>query len=222
MNQSTKSAVIFDMDGVLIDSVLLHWQAYNEILGSLYGVHVEDAELPDLVGRSLVEQIPLINARHSVAVDPASFIPAATARVKQLLADVAPKPGVVTLLQALSQAGYALGVGTSTVHDLAEQRLTRLGIRQYFTVVTGGDEVSARKPDPEIYLKVAQSLGVSPDNCLVIEDAPSGIRAAHSAGMRVLAVQTSYVPAERLAQAELTTLSLSDVTMSTIKHIMSS
>lgn len=204
-------AVIFDMDGVLIDTVLLHWSAYNELLEDWYGVSVAESELFGLIGMSLAEQIPILNQKFDIHIDTETFIEAANARKELAMKDLVPKEGVVNLLKDLKGHGISLGVGTSTSEETARTRLNNISIFDYFDVIIGEESVAQHKPNPEVYLRVADALNVQSQHCIVLEDAPSGIRAANDAGMTSVAVQTSYVLPEQLADADHIIQSLHDL-----------
>lgn len=221
MSQHPFRAVIFDMDGVLIDTVLLHWRTYNEILAEKYGVSMPVEELHTIIGMSLAEQLPILNERFSIAIDADAFIQEANLRKEVAMANLIPKAGVVQLLDELKSNGFLLGVGTSTSEPTATSRLERIGIRTHFDAIVGEESVMRHKPNPEVYLKVADMLHVAPEACVVFEDAPSGVEAARSAGMKVIAVSTPYVPASRFASADLTVGSLEEVSVEKIRSLFS-
>ena len=209
-------AAIFDMDGVLIDTVLLHWKAYNELLMEWYGVSMPTDELYQIVGMSLAEQIPILNEKLSITIDADAFILEANGRKERAMSALAPKPGVAELLRILRAEGIRLGVGTSTSEEVARQRLESIAIEDYFDTIVGEERVKLHKPDPEVYLTVAKQLGVAPRRCVVFEDAPSGLSAAIGAGMKTVAIQSSYVPRPMLAKANSIIETLEDITVKRI------
>uniref|UniRef100_UPI0026033828 HAD family hydrolase n=1 Tax=uncultured Anaerovibrio sp. TaxID=361586 RepID=UPI0026033828 len=95
-------------------------------------------------------------------------------------------PGVRELLERLKAAGYVIGLGSSSTMEMIQLVLGRFGLRDYFRVLVSGDELPRSKPDPLIFLTVAEKLGVKPENCTVIEDAYAGVTAAKAAGMRCI------------------------------------
>jgi HAD superfamily hydrolase (TIGR01509 family) len=219
MSQHPFHAVIFDMDGVLIDTVLLHWRAYNEILVEKYGVSMPTEELHTIIGMSLAEQVPILNERFSITIDADAFIQEANLRKETAMTNLVPKEGVVQLLDQLKTTGILLGVGTSTSEPIAKARLEKVGIRDYFDVIVGEESVIRHKPNPEVYLRVADALHVAPEACIVFEDAPSGIRAAKEAGMHAVAVQTAYVPVTMLQNADRVIQGLDKVSIEDLASI---
>ena len=200
------------MDGVLIDTVLLHWRAYNVILNSDYGVSVKDSQLASLVGMSLPEQIPVLNKMLSISIEALNFIQKADKLKETYMNNLAPKAGVVQLLTDLKKHGILMAVGTSSSEIAANQRLKQVGIDHFFELIVGEEHVANHKPDPEVYLTCAKLLGVESPACVVIEDALNGLMAAQAAGIASVGVQTSYVNSSTLAeQANLVVDSLEEV-----------
>ena len=211
-------AVIFDMDGVLIDSVILHWIAYNKVLAG-YDIRVEQDQMHKYVGRNIRDQVAMFNYDFGLDIDPEVFI-AETGKLKQhVFDDIKPKPGVVHLLEALRREGIATAVATSTSRAGATKHLTTAGIIQFFDVIVTADDVAKHKPDPEVYVHTARQLGVPVDVCVVIEDAPSGIAAAKAAGMQCIAVRTAYTLPEQLRQANVAVASLADVSADYVRQL---
>jgi HAD superfamily hydrolase (TIGR01509 family) len=203
-------AVIFDMDGVLIDSVIINWNAYNKVLAR-YDIRIQQDQMHRYVGRSIYDQVAMFNADFGLDIDAEDFV-TETSRLKEKFFDhIKPKAGVIALLDGLRQRGIAVAVGTSTSRAVAERRLQTAGIDGYFEVIITEDDVHAHKPDPEVYQTVANRLHLPAPHCVVIEDAPAGIAAARAAGMPCLAVQTAYTTLEQLASATAITASLADI-----------
>jgi len=211
---------IFDMDGVLIDTVSRHWNAYNEILEEMYGVRVDDTEIANLIGMSLPEQLPILKKKFNIKIDADKFVPLANERKEQAMDGIEPKPGVVKLLRSLKDQGIKSGVGTSTSRITAIERLKNIGIYDCFSVVIGEEDVTHHKPDPEVYNLVAQKLDADPKATVVFEDAPSGIEAAISAGMKSVGICTTYTTREKLSRADLVVNSLEEVTLETIQMLL--
>lgn len=220
MTDTSFRAAIFDMDGVLIDTVLLHWEAYNEVLFEKYGKKVTQSQLTGLIGMTLDQQIPLLNDMFKITIDSETFIPEANKRKELKMAQLAPKEGVVDFLRDLHDNHIKLGVGTSTSEVVAKDLLTNIGIVHFFDCIVGEESVVKHKPDPEVYITVAKQLGVEPDRCIVFEDAPKGVSAGVRAGMKVVAIQTSYVPSSELEAANVTIPSFNGVDLATINSLL--
>lgn len=195
------AAILFDLDGVLVDStrsVARQWA----IWAAEHNVPVEEA-VRVAHGRRTVETIRLLTPHLDAEAE--------TLRLEAREADdtdgVGCIRGALELLSTLPAKRWA--VVTSGTRYLATRRLATNGLPTPTAFVTA-DEVSQGKPHPEPYLKGAELLGISPSECLVFEDAPAGIEAAHAAGMSAIALATTY-PASDLAQAEAVLRDLSQV-----------
>jgi HAD superfamily hydrolase (TIGR01509 family) len=115
---------------------------------------------------------------------------------------IEPAPGLVEFLKELKAKGVKMAVGSSGPRANVEFVLDRCGIAEYFEAIADGDMIAKGKPDPEVFLLAAKLLGKSPDECIVVEDAPVGIEAGKRAGMTVIAMETTF-PAERLKGYDL-------------------
>lgn len=216
MKEHPPFAVLFDMDGVLIDSVGLNWQAYNEVLTKQYGFRVPVADISNYVGRTLTDQISLLSEHYHVAIDTEPFIHESDRIKQRLFATLEPKPGVVALLKELQAAAIPRAVGTSMSLATTKARLTTAGLWQYFDAIVTEEDTKRHKPHPEVFLKAAAKLRVDPAQCIVFEDAPAGVEAAKSGGMMCIAVTTPIVDRHDLSQADrvvnsLTTVNLPDL-----------
>jgi len=188
-------ALIFDMDGLMLDSEPLYqaaWQAAAQELG--YGV---DAGLYlSLVGRSSAEAdrafIQIFGAQFPVE----DFNQRWERQWQVLLQEqgVALQPGLLPLLDWVEQQDLPRAVGTSSNAAEAELCLTLAGIRDRFATVVTVDQVAAGKPAPDIFLLAAQRLGVAPHQCLILEDSNAGVQAAQAAGMAVVMVPDLQQP----------------------------
>jgi HAD superfamily hydrolase (TIGR01509 family) len=108
------------------------------------------------------------------------------------------KPGIYELLDYLVEKKYKLALATSTSREKATNLLERAGIKDKFNVMIFGDEVVNSKPDPEIFLKASEKLGVNPEKCIVLEDSPAGIEAAYRAGMKGINIPDLKMPDEQI------------------------
>lgn len=217
---SSEFAVIFDMDGVLIDSVGLNWQAYNRVLERHYGFKVAGEELDEYVGMSLNDQIMLLSQNFGVKIDILTFEKESSKLKSKLFDTLRPKDGVVHLLKSLHEAGIPTGVGTSSPRNVAIDRLTKAGIWSYFEVCITEEDVKAHKPFPDVYIKTARMMKIQPESCVVIEDAPNGVEAARRSGMKCVAVTTPYVAPDKLQGADLIVESIKDISVSGLQELM--
>jgi beta-phosphoglucomutase len=190
-------AALFDMDGVLIDNARFHrqnWYAFAE----QHGRSLTHAEYDQYInGRVAASALPYVLDRPLSPDEVATLGAALDANYRALYRPhLAPTPGLGTFLNWLRQQGIRCGVGSSAPPENIDMVLDGLGIRPYFDTLVNATMISRGKPDPEIYLTAADRLGTLPTECVVFEDAFSGIEAGLRAGMRVVALATTHTPAE--------------------------
>ena len=185
-------AVIFDLDGTLVDSMWL-WREIDVEYLSKFGIEVPDDLQQDVEGMSFSETAQYFKERFNLP-DPIEVI---KAQWNQMAWDkygneVPLKKGVLEFLEELRRRGIKTGIATSNSKELVEHVLKSLNITQYFDSVRTSCEAKKGKPAPDIYLLVAKDLQVDPKDCLVFEDLALGIMAGKSAGMRVCTVFDPY------------------------------
>jgi beta-phosphoglucomutase len=197
-------AVIFDMDGVLIDSGAHHRAAWRALLDELGVAPVAPDFWRLTIGRPSNEAVPLLLGRAMAGAEAQRLAARKQEHYRRLAAGgPATVRGVVELVADLAARRVPRAVATSASRRDVEDLLSRAGLRDRFEVVVAAEDVSRGKPDPEVYLRAAGRLGVEPRHCLVFEDAPVGVRAARSAGMRTIGVSTAHTETElRAAGAE--------------------
>jgi len=213
-------AVIFDLDGVLIDSVGINWCAYNTVLKQDYGVMVASADLYKYVGLTLDTQIRLLSKDFNININPDEFSNKTALIKNKMFQELKPMLGVKELLDKLKKNNIKIAIGTSSNKEQAKLKLTNAGILSYFNTIITEDDVDDPKPSPDVYLKCAIKLGVVPRECIVFEDAPNGIASAHSAHMKCIAIKTPYVAPENLNKADLIVENLTEVDLSVIAKLL--
>jgi beta-phosphoglucomutase family hydrolase len=195
-------AVIFDLDGTMVDNNHVHlqsWQVYLQRLGRTisaeeYRRHVN--------GRTNKDVIEFIYERKMSDEEAMVFAHEKEAIYRELFAPyIKPVAGLPELLEALQQRGLPMGIATSGIQPNIDFMFEHIPIRAYFSVIVNSSHISKGKPDPEIYVKAAGQLGIAPQHCLVFEDAVVGIQSAKAAGMKVIALTTTH-SAEELAGAD--------------------
>lgn len=182
-------AVIFDMDGLLIDSEPFWRIAEKEVFGNL-GIEVTE-ELAIETSRMTTKEVTEYWYSHKPWEQKSleEVEQAVIQRVGELIDNKGMMmPGVVELLQYFKQLGYKIGLATNSPNSLILKVLRKLDIEHYFDIAISSDFVDKGKPSPDIYIKIAFELDTIPSNCIVFEDSTSGIHAAIAAGMSVVAV----------------------------------
>jgi beta-phosphoglucomutase len=218
-------AVIFDMDGVILDSERVQLEAVNEILGR-YGICWTQETFRHHIGlrsldffRRLKTLYPLRESvKELVAFHKETYCRLIEERIDQ--EEIKETPGLTLLLKQLKAAGFRIGLATSSSHREVEIITRGFNIEEFFEAATCGEDVVEGKPGPEIFLKTAAALGVEPAQCVVIEDSPIGLQAALRAGMRTIAIPTPSTYDGDFSQADLTLASLQEVSETLINSLL--
>lgn len=187
-----KKALLFDLDGTLVDSMWM-WESIDmEFLGR-YGYECPSWLHKEIEGMSFSETAMYFREKFSIPLTPEEIKAEWTKMsIDKYRYQVPAKKGVMEFL-AYARAHHILcGIATSNGRDMVDAVLKSLNMESYFQAVTTACEVKAGKPEPDIYLKVAADLGVKPKECLVFEDVPAGILAGKRAGMEVCAVDDEF------------------------------
>lgn len=188
-----KKAVIFDMDGTLVDSMWI-WPEVDRIYMEKYGLTQPDTFHTDIEGMSYTETAQyFVDTFRTLNRTREQVMQEWREMTTDLYATrVFPKRGALEFLKAMKARGVLLGIATSNDRSIADAALNARDLAGYFDSVRTSCEVSAGKPAPDVYLKVAEDLRVDPRECLVFEDVPKGILAGKNAGMEVCAVDDEF------------------------------
>lgn len=192
-----KKAVIFDMDGSLVDSMWLWKEIDVEYLGK-FGIPLPEKLQSMIEGKSFHETA-LYFKEHFAIPDTVEEMKAAWNRMAwdKYTNEVPLKPGIPEFLKGCKEHGIQLGIATSNSRELVENVAKVHGLYDYFSCIKTGCDILKGKPAPDIYLAVAEDLKVNPSECLVFEDITAGIQAGKSAGMEVCAVEDVYSAHDR-------------------------
>jgi len=214
-------AVIFDMDGVLVDSYDAHFQSWQKV-ATARGCRMSQGQFDATFGRTSREIIASLWPGMATGEEEIRRIDAEKeAAFREILeAAFPPMPGVESLLESLHAAGFAVAVGSSGPPENVALVLDRLGKRSLFGAVVHGMDVTRGKPDPQVFLLAAERLGVQPKCCIVVEDAALGVAAAKAAGMASVGLASTGRTRESLAQADLTVDRLSELTPATFRTLL--
>jgi beta-phosphoglucomutase len=182
--------IVFDMDGVIIDSHPIHRQAWRTFLQS-EGRNVADAELDFILDGRKRQEILCFFLGELTSAQVAYYGTRKDEMLRQLAEQMRPIRGVVKFLESLSHAGIRIALATSASYPRAHGTLKELNLSRYFDAIVTGDEVAMSKPDPAIYRLAAERLNEAPEDLLAVEDAISGVKSARAAGMRCLGIASA-------------------------------
>ncbi|MBA7564904.1 MAG: beta-phosphoglucomutase family hydrolase [Dehalococcoidia bacterium] len=215
------AAVIWDMDGVLADTAPHHLLAWQETFAKR-GINFTEADFKRGFG---IRNDAIIKNVLGEQVTPEEI--EAIAREKEATfrriigKDIKPLPGALELVKALDEGSIRMAIASSTTIENIHLIVGSLGIADYFKAVITGHDVTEGKPSPQVFLLAAQRLGAEPKNCIVVEDAVAGVKAAKSAGMYCVAVSNTH-PKESLGEADLIVASLEMVTVKDLEGLVRS
>lgn len=212
--------VIFDFDGVLVDTELTTFNFYKELLPK-YNIFLKDSDFQYKIGQKsidffknalgkkfderLVQEITLVKRK--------AFIE----DVKKYLT---PIPGMFELLELCQKEGLKMAIGSQNEKELIQKALDEFRIRKYFSFTTSLQDIKNKKPDPEVYLLVTSKLGINPKDAIVIEDAPQGIEGAIKGGFKSVGVMTAFSEKE-LNEADLVVRDLTQLSPAILKNLNS-
>jgi len=225
MSQSARQghdvlAVLWDMDGVLVESAQFHYQAWKRIWADELGIELSehdfrknfgqrnDTIIRDMLGDNVpAETIERLGTQKEIYYREA------------VKGNVRPLPGALELLKALRADGFCCAMSSAAPRANVELILSELDAYSLFDALVTYEDVTRGKPDPQVYLLAAERLNVPPMRCLVLEDAVAGVEGAKRAGMACIAV-TSTHPRESLTRADLVVDSLTEVTPDIIRRLI--
>lgn len=206
-----KRAIIWDMDGVLVDSGDLHYQAWREVARDALGIELTRERFDEMFGKDNEGVLVELMEREPTPLEVERIAGQQDARYRELaITGVKEVPGAFALLRACAAAGWQQAVATSAPRVTLDLILDRFDLAVWFPVRVSTDDVPQSKPNPAIFELAAARLGVERERCVIIEDSLNGVRAARAAGMRCLAVTTTHDRAA-LAEADRVVTSLEDV-----------
>ncbi len=187
------SAIIFYIDGTIVDNMHLHAEAFG-VFAARHGLPpLTTADRARLDGRRNSEIFPILFKREVSREEWQAYEHEKEGLYRELSKGrLSPMKGLAALIRRLTDDGIPVALATSAPKLNVEHTLAELGLAGAFPVIVRGDEVARGKPAPDVFIEAARRLGVPAENCLVFEDAPMGIEAAQAAGMKVVALTTSF------------------------------
>src|SRR5690242_17358860 len=191
-------AVLFDMDGLLIDSEAVYIEAYHDAAGEI-GVEIPMTLCHAMVGVPRRECEDMIQEHYGPQFDVESFQTCFRRHAERRFEVHVPvKPGVPELLAFLGARGLPLAVATSARAETVERNLGRAGLRGHFKAIAARDHVARAKPHPDVYLEAARRLGAAPERCVAFDDSNVGLTAAHAAGTMAFMVPDILQPTDEV------------------------
>jgi beta-phosphoglucomutase len=221
-------ALIFDFDGVVVDSEPIHLECFRKVLESV-GLRLSGEEYyakylgyddHDCFAAVAVDKGAVISESQIARMTAAKTVLVRRAFAREIL----PLPGAVELIRSAEEAGVPLAVCSGALREEIELASRTIGVLGQFRLIVSAEDVSRGKPDPQGYRLCLERLSAScrkplaPSRCLVVEDSPAGIEAARGAGMKVLAVTNSY-PRDQLGQADRIVTSLAEVMIDQLESL---
>lgn len=185
--------VIFDLDGVIIDSEEV-WNSVRRAFALAHGGHWDEHDQPAVMGANSMQWAASMRENNGVNLSDQEIYDGIVSELRRRYAECLPLiPGAKETIAALAPV-YRLGVASSSPLELIEYALELAGLRHYFESVVSSDEVRRGKPEPDVYLEACRRLRTSPERAVAVEDSASGIEAAHSAGLTVIAIPNPMFP----------------------------
>jgi HAD superfamily hydrolase (TIGR01509 family) len=199
-------AVIFDMDGLLLDSETLTYDAYV-LTAKRHGISCEFTDYSRMIGLNMVEGVSVLREILPDDIDVSDFKAEWMELYRQRLDGTVPvKPGIPEIVDSLATRRVPMAVATSSQGEKARDILSRVGLARHMLAITGGNEVPRGKPAPDVYLATIAKLAAygirGADDCIAFEDSENGVKAARAAGLRVIQVP-DLIPAARAATPPL-------------------
>ena len=199
-------AIIFDMDGTMINNMSYHLTAWEQMMHELNHPLRGKPLFSQLYGsnKGVIERIFGDGHFDTAAIQQLSD------RKEEIYRNlyhphIQLMPGLAAFLEQQYQRGTPMALGTASNRPNIDFTMETLGIRHYFKTIVSADDVAKGKPDPEVYLKAAAQMGIVPGECLVFEDVPKGVEAAANAGMKAIVVTSTHSPEEFLAYQNVIT-----------------
>jgi putative hydrolase of the HAD superfamily len=220
----TLDAIIFDFDGLIIDTEATVLQSWQEVYAR-YGVDlpVQDGWVKCIgseYGPHTFDPVAYLNDRVSDPIDWRALQKARDAREMELVNTLPPLPGVLDLLDEARAINLTVAIGSSSPHSWVDAHLNRLGLFDRFAAVICADDVAAVKPAPDLFIRAAEAINVAPENAVVLEDSPHGITAAARAGIAGVAVPNGLTQYLDFNGAALRVASMTEINVARLQDVV--
>ena len=210
--------IIFDMDGVIIDSNRVHYENWNTVFKRRFGIVVPMEEFASRLGESSKDFTEYFIRKYNLKVNFNEIVKELRENFYNNSSKINLKKNVKEVLGRLKQ-NYKIALATGANKEWAIDIITSNGLSDYFDYVIAGNEVKKAKPEPEIFLKAAEMLKLKPRECVVIEDASFGILAAKNAGMFVISIPDDFTKYQDHSKADLHLKSISEISTKLLEGI---
>ena len=214
-------AVIFDMDGVLIDSEPIH-VGIEKLLFNKLGIDVSETVHRSYMGASNEFMYSDLRSRFNLSESVTELIESDElfrSDYFHRLDTIPANDGLISLLGQIKTAGLKLAVATSSSPEIANLLLNKCGIAPFFDAIVTTSEAGKSKPSPDVYLLAAKKIGVSPEDCIVFEDSPNGLLAAKSAGIFCVVIQSDSELIQKLSKADYLIQSFTEITLTRLTDL---
>lgn len=212
------NTIIFDMDGVIIDSEPLHFELERELLEELGG-KITPKELQAFVGTTDYYMWSTFKNKFNIENSIEEMIAMKKEKFLQNIHKIGLVDNFMEFMLTVYSESYLLGLASSNNRKAVDSIIEKFNLDKYLEFIISGEEVSKGKPDPEIFLTAANKMNVKPYECLVIEDAANGVKAAKAAGMKCIGLKNPNSGGQDLSQADLIVDNFNELTLETIKKL---
>jgi len=205
-------AVIFDMDGVIIDSEPIHFEVDMQNMKDL-GCNISVEELEKYVGTTNEYMFTDIKKNYNIRKSVEEIINYRVEMAKNMIiqSDLEPIEGIRALLSDLKHKNIPTAIASSSSRDLIDVVISKFKLQDYFKYILSGEEVEKGKPAPDVYVETAKKLGIPPKDCIVIEDSKNGVLAAKAAGMKCIGFQNINSGNQDLSKADIVVKSIKQI-----------
>ena len=216
---SEVKAAIFDLDGTLLDNNKVHLDAWKKYLKD-NGMEISDEDFKkNISGRTNRDAVNHIYKKEMPEEEAEKHYLKKEEIYRQMYEkDITPIAGLQNFLEELSKHNIIMAIATSGIQVNIDFMFEHVPIKKYFKKIIKGKDVTKGKPDPEIFIKAAEALGMPAESCIVFEDSMAGVKAGKAAGMKVVALTTSH-PAEELNEADMVIKDYTSITYDRLKSL---
>lgn len=208
-------AVIFDMDGVIIDSEPIHFEVDMQTMRDL-GFDISSEELEKYVGTTNEYMFTDLKNKYNInqSIEEIINYKVELTKKKIIQSDLEPIEGIKELLVDLKNKNIPTAIASSSPRSFIDVVVSKFNLQDYFNYIVSGEEVVNGKPAPDVYIETARKLGLSPEECTVIEDSRNGVLAAKTAGMKCIGFQNINSGNQDLSKADIIVKSITEIKIS--------